>query len=166
MSGPCASYPLTPRWTNLHLSDQQNSCCLAIFAPLRLLAFVHCLSERNGPARNLFPLDPLRQNCWSHIIVSRLISELCSIDQQHPPKHTKCPSRHRWSCLPSCVTTVIGRARSSPFPDRRVDGAKNAAAQECDHEHQENAHPLGSPERRSKHPCIGAKLLVKWIGDS
>jgi hypothetical protein len=78
-SGPCPSYPLTPRWANLHLSDQQNSCCLALFAPLRMPAFVHCRSGSNGPARNLFPRDPRRQNCWSHIIVSRLISELCSI---------------------------------------------------------------------------------------
>jgi hypothetical protein len=62
MSGSCASYPLMPRWTNLHLSDQQNSCCLAIFAPLRLLAFVHCRSGRNGPARNLFPLDVPRSS--------------------------------------------------------------------------------------------------------
>lgn len=59
MSGPCARHPLTPRWTNLDLSDQQNSCRLAPFPPLRLAAFVHCQSGKNGPARNLFQLGVL-----------------------------------------------------------------------------------------------------------
>ena len=68
MSGPCAGYPLTPRWTNLHLSDQQNSCRLALFPCLRLPAFVHCRSEENGSARNLFPRGVLvhRGGCLPH----------------------------------------------------------------------------------------------------
>src|SRR5450631_462638 len=48
MSGPRARGPLSPRRTNLDLSDQQNSCRLAQFPSRRLPALVHCRAPQRA----------------------------------------------------------------------------------------------------------------------
>jgi hypothetical protein len=126
MSGPCASYPLTPRWVNLHLWDQQNSCRLAVFASLRLPA---CIAEGGE--------TDLRATCSRMVLdarivgpvtLSRLISEVWSILTSSTHRNTRSARRGIGGLACHRASRPLSRARSSPFPDQRVDGAKSYLA--------------------------------------
>ena len=91
MSGPCARHPLTLRWTNLDLSDQQNSCRLALFR--------HC--DRRPLCTAKVEKTEKRATCSS--LVSSFVGE------------DVCPRRH----LADIATDLIAR-RVGPLHGKLV----------------------------------------------